>query len=40
LGKPFRASDIEPNSNFAKTTFVLPDGGRTITIEAETGYVH
>jgi MSHA pilin protein MshC len=42
LGRPFDTANLEPNSSFVNTTITLSGGGstRTMTVEAETGYVH
>jgi len=42
LGQPFDIGNTEPDSTFATTTITLSGSGvsRTVTVEAETGYVH
>lgn len=42
LGRPFKSTDVEPNSTFTLLAITLTGSGfnSTITIEPETGYVH
>ena len=43
VGKPFALADVPPTPTSTFTTLSVPVGGsgpRTITVEAETGYVH
>lgn len=44
VGKPFAAADVSPTSVSTFATLVVTVGGgtapRTVTVEAETGYVH
>ena len=44
LGKPFKATDVSPTPDSTFTTLAVGVAGgaqlRTITVEAETGYVH
>lgn len=42
LGRPFQAADVDPVSTFTRLQIPISGGGatRTVTVEAETGYVH